>query len=85
MDLKLSFILNLIFPAPGYEIKVSMKKIAKKRAASLGNMFNIGRNKTSNMCQNAYLLCLQGIKMCRSTKQEFRKHMYEKEDTSVRE
>ena len=71
MDPKLSFILKLIFPAPRYEIKVCMKKeIAKKRAAALGNMRNIGRNKSRNMCQNAYLLCLQGIKI---------------EDTSVRE
>ena len=40
------------------------KKIAKKRAAALGNMWNI-REK-----QNAYFPCLQGIKMHRSTKEE---------------
>ena len=44
------------------------KKIAKKRAGALGNMRNVGRNKSRNMCQNAYFLYLQGIRMRRSTK-----------------
>ena len=30
----------------------------------------LGRNKSRNMCQNAYLLCLQEIRMRRSTKEE---------------
>ena len=46
------------------------KKIAKKRAAALGNITILGRNKSRNMCQNVYLLCLQGIRMRRSTKEE---------------
>jgi len=46
------------------------KKIAKKRAAALGNITILGRNKSRNMCQNVYLLYLQGIRMRRSTKEE---------------
>ena len=46
------------------------KKITKKRAAALGNITILGRNKSRNMCQNVYLLCLQGIRMRRSTKEE---------------
>jgi len=52
------------------KFKNSMKKkIAKKRAGAQGNMRNIGRNKSRNMFQNAYFLCLQGIRMRRSTKE----------------
>ena len=46
------------------------KKIAKKRAAALGNITILGRNKSRNMCQNVYLLCLQGIRMRRFKREE---------------
>ena len=54
------------------------KKIAKKKASALGNMRNIWKKKKSrNMSQNAYFLCLQGIRMRRSIKEEFRKLIYD--------
>ena len=54
------------------------KKIAKKRAKALGNMGNIGGNKSRNMCQNSYFLCLQGNRMRRSPKRN-RKQMYDQQ------
>ena len=46
------------------------KKIAKKRATALGSMQNIREKQSRNMYQNSYFLCLQGIRMPRSKKEE---------------
>ena len=46
------------------------KKIAKKRAAALGSMQNIRKKQSRNMCQNSYFLCLQGIRMPTSIREE---------------
>ena len=54
------------------------KKIAKKRAKALGNMGNIGGNKSRNMCHNSNFLCLQENRMRRSPKRN-RKQMYDQQ------
>ena len=46
------------------------KKIAKKKAAALEICGILGRNKSINMYQNAYLICLQEIRMRRSTREK---------------
>ena len=58
--------------AQDIKLKIRMKKkMAKKRAAALGIMRNLlGRKKSRNMCQNAFSPCLQGIKKCRTTREE---------------